>query len=136
MIFVKNTTEAINLVAHSWGRKNIHSGDIILVSKIEHHSNLIPWQIIAQEKNAAVEFIPIDSDGRIDIKAVNVDWQKVKLVSIVHVSNVLGVENDIQAIAKYIRKKTIKNKDSSPKILIDGVLDKKTDLDVIIDEHR
>ena len=63
IVFTRNATEAINLVAYSWGRKNIGRGDVIVLTEMEHHANLVPWQILAQEKDADLEFIPITDDG-------------------------------------------------------------------------
>ena len=62
---VRNATEAINLVAYAWGRKNIKQADTIVLTELEHHSNLVPWQLLAQEKDADLEFVPFDDDGRL-----------------------------------------------------------------------
>ncbi len=120
IVFVRNTTEGINLVAHSWGKNNLGKGDIILTTEIEHHSDLVPWQIIAKENGCRLEFIPLDKNGMHDIKNTKVDWSKVKLVALSHVSNVLGTIIDIKEIVKYIKKRTAEVKSSMPKILIDG----------------
>jgi cysteine desulfurase/selenocysteine lyase len=71
IIFTRNATEGINLVASSWGRKNLKSGDEILLTMMEHHSNLIPWQIIAKEKSAKLKFIELTPDGRLDLSNIN-----------------------------------------------------------------
>src|SRR3989344_5163507 len=68
IVFVRNATEAINLVAHSWGLANVKKGDEILLTKMEHHSNLVPWQMLAKEVGAKLKFIPIDEDGELKIK--------------------------------------------------------------------
>src|SRR3990172_2009819 len=95
IIFTRNATESINLVAYSWGRANIKSGDEILLTEMEHHSNLVPWQILANEVGAKLRFIKIDEKGELrwrgEIeKLVN---KKTKLVALTHVSNVLGTIN-------------------------------------------
>jgi cysteine desulfurase / selenocysteine lyase len=101
IVFVRNTTEAINLVANSWGRRNITAGDLILVSLLEHHSNLVPWQLIAEEKGAEIAAIPLTSDQRIDMTAYE-DFLKrePKLVAISHVSNGVGTITDVATITK------------------------------------
>jgi cysteine desulfurase/selenocysteine lyase len=91
VIFTRNTTEAINLVAYTWGRANLHPGEIIVLTEMEHHSNLVPWQILAAERDIRLEFIPVGDDGLLDLKA----YQKLlelepRLVSFTHMSNVLG----------------------------------------------
>src|SRR3989338_2004368 len=67
IIFTRNTTESINLIAYSWGRANIKKGDVIMVSEMEHHSNLLPWHALAKETGAELRIIPIDKDGRLDV---------------------------------------------------------------------
>lgn len=99
IIFTRNTTEAINLVAYSWGRKNINEGDEIILSVMEHHSNLIPWQILAREKGARLKFIPVKEDGTLDLeKLPELLTSRSKLLSITHVSNVLGTINPVKEI--------------------------------------
>lgn len=99
IIFTRNTTEAINLVAHTWARANLREGDVIILSEMEHHSNLVPWQILAAERDVRLEFIPITEDGHLDLNAFDhlLELQP-KLVSIVHMSNVLGTINPIAEI--------------------------------------
>src|SRR5262245_4317593 len=99
VIFTRGTTESINLVAWSWGRHNVRSGDVILVSDMEHHSNLIPWQQLASAVGAELRFIPLTGDGNIDLVAFDslID-SRVKLVAISSVSNVLGTINPIERI--------------------------------------
>ena len=91
IIFTRNTTESINLVAYSWGNANIHTGDLIILTEMEHHSNLVPWQLLAQRTGARLEFIPVTDDGllRLDIYEQLLE-QKPKLVAFTHMSNVLG----------------------------------------------
>jgi cysteine desulfurase/selenocysteine lyase len=94
VVFVRNATEAINLVAYAWGRKNIGRGDVIVLTELEHHSNLVPWQILAQEKDADLEFVPIDDDGRLRLDVYEVLLRThPKLVAFTHVSNGLGTIN-------------------------------------------
>jgi cysteine desulfurase / selenocysteine lyase len=102
IIFTKGTTEGINLVAYTWGRKNIHAGDEIIISTMEHHSNIVPWQILCEEKNAILKVIPINDAGELMLNEYeNMLGSKTKLVSIVHVSNALGTVNPVkQMIAR------------------------------------
>jgi cysteine desulfurase / selenocysteine lyase len=97
VIFTRNTSESINLVAYSWGNANIHAGDLIILSEMEHHSNLVPWQLLAQRTGARLEFIPVTDDGllRQDIYAQLLQ-QGPRLVAITHMSNVLGTINPVQ----------------------------------------
>src|SRR2546430_12111510 len=91
IIFTRNTTESINLVAYSWGNKNIAAGDLIVLTEMEHHSNLIPWQLLAQRTGARLEFVPVDDHGllRLDVYEQLLQ-QQPKLVAFTHMSNVLG----------------------------------------------
>lgn len=98
-IFVRNTTEAINLVAQAWGRTNIKSGDLILVSYLEHHSNLVPWHLLAEQTGARIEGIPATADLQLDLAAYGkLLEQGPKLVAVTHVSNTTGTINDVAAI--------------------------------------
>ena len=118
IVFTANATEAINLVAYAWGRKNIKKGDEILLTQMEHHSNLVPWQILASEVGAKLKFIPIDERGELRIKNSELRiylTPKTKLVALTHVSNVLGTINPVKQLVEHI-----KNQASSIKILIDG----------------
>ncbi len=100
IIFTKNATEAINLVAYAWGRKNIMKGDTILLSEMEHHSNIVPWQILAREKEARLEYIPIDDNGRLMMdKLKDLAGDRLRLVSITQMSNMLGTINPVRKIA-------------------------------------
>ena len=101
IIFTRNTTESINLVANAWGRANLKPGDRMLLSEMEHHSNLVPWQLIAQATGAELDFIPVDGDGRLALD--NLDTlltEQTRLVAITHMSNVLGTINPIAAITQ------------------------------------
>lgn len=97
VIFTRNTTESINLVAYSWGDANITAGDMIVLTEMEHHSNLVPWQLLAQRKGARLEFVPVTDDGllRLDIYEQLLQ-QQPKLVAFTHMSNVLGTINPAQ----------------------------------------
>ena len=101
IIFTRGTTESINLVAYTWARKNLKSGDEILLTEMEHHSNLIPWQICSQETGAVLKFIPFNEDGTLDLSDPE-KWftNKTKLVAVIHQSNVFGTVNPIKDIIK------------------------------------
>jgi len=97
VIFTKGTTDSLNLVAFSFGEKFINAGDEILISTMEHHSNIVPWQLMAQRKGAVVKEIPINDAGEIDLEAYKkLLGSKVKLVSVCHISNTLGTINPIK----------------------------------------
>ena len=97
IIFTKGTTESINLVAYTWGRKNIRAGDEIIISNMEHHSNIVPWQILCEEKEAILKVIPINDAGELILDEYEkMLGSKTKLVSIVHVSNALGTVNPVK----------------------------------------
>jgi cysteine desulfurase/selenocysteine lyase len=97
IIFTRGTTEGVNLVAYSWGRKNIQANDEIIVSNMEHHSNLVPWQILCEEKGAILKVIPVNENGELIIDEYKkMLGTRTKLVSIVHVSNALGTVNPVK----------------------------------------
>lgn len=97
IVFVRGTTEGINLVASSYGRKNFNSGDEIIISTMEHHSNIVPWQLICEERGAILKIIPINDAGEIDLQAFKkILSSKSKFVSIVHTSNSLGTINPVK----------------------------------------
>ncbi len=100
IIFVRGTTEAINLVAYAWGRSNIKEGDIIVTTEYEHHSNIVPWQILTQEKRAKLEYIGVDDDGELILDDLDklLATGKVKLVTFSLMSNVLGTITDAKTI--------------------------------------
>ncbi|MEH6688219.1 MAG: cysteine desulfurase [Halopseudomonas sabulinigri] len=101
VIWTRGTTEGINLVASSWGRSNLKAGDRILVSAMEHHSNIVPWQLIAEEKGASVEPVPVLEDGSIDLDAFAAMLdERVRLVACGHVSNALGTINPVQDVVR------------------------------------
>src|SRR5215213_10150975 len=99
IVFTRNTTEAINLVARAWGDANVRAGDRILLSMMEHHSNLVPWQQLAQRSGAQLAFLPIDGEGRLVLDDLDRQLAGVKLVSLTHQSNVLGTINPLREIA-------------------------------------
>jgi cysteine desulfurase/selenocysteine lyase len=101
-IFVRNATEALNLVAHTWGRANLRPGDTIVLTLLEHHSNLVPWQIIARETGATLRYVDIDDDGRLRLDQLDgyLRSERVKLVGVTHVSNALGTINPIAEITR------------------------------------
>ena len=101
IVFTRNTTESINLVAYAWGRKHLREGDEIVLSVMEHHSNLVPWQILAKETGAKLRHIDIDDEGRLVWEDVErLIGEKTKLVAITHMSNVLGTINPVRRIAE------------------------------------
>ena len=100
IVFTSGTTEAINLVAYAWARTKLQPGDEIVLSDMEHHSNLIPWQLVARSTGAVLRFIPLDADEKLDMAAAaDIIGQRTKLVAVVHKSNVLGVENPVRQLA-------------------------------------
>ncbi|MFT6814449.1 MAG: cysteine desulfurase/selenocysteine lyase [Sphingobacteriales bacterium] len=104
-IFVRNATEGINLVASSWGRKNIHEGDEIIISEMEHHANIVPWQIICEERKAVLKVIPMNDDGELIFSEYEkLLSSKTKLVSIVYISNTLGTINPVKDIIELAHK--------------------------------
>ena len=114
IIWTRNATESINLVAYSWGRKNIERGDVIVLTEMEHHANLVPWQILAQEKDADLEFIPITDDGILRQDVFDVLLRlKPKLVAFTHVSNTLGTINPVVEMTR-------KAHEAGALVLIDG----------------
>ncbi|MEO8859856.1 MAG: cysteine desulfurase [Ginsengibacter sp.] len=99
IIFTRGATEGINLVAYTWGRQNIHAGDEIIISGMEHHSNIVPWQILCEEKKSVLKIIPVNDIGELDMEAYKkLLSSKTKLVSVVHVSNSLGTINPVKEI--------------------------------------
>lgn len=105
IIFTGGTTESINLVAYSWARKNLKNGDEILITEMEHHSNIVPWQLVAEETGVILKYIPINIDGTLDLNNINkLITNKTKLVSIIHQSNVFGTINPIKKIINLAEK--------------------------------
>lgn len=104
IIFTRGTTEAVNLVARTWGEANIGPGDVILLTEMEHHSNLVPWQLLAKRRGASLRFVPVTPDGRLDLAGLDrlLDGP-VKLFSFVHVSNTLGTINPVRELCARAR---------------------------------
>lgn len=99
IVFTKGTTEGINLVASTWGRQNIKAGDEIIVSNIEHHSNIVPWQILVEEKGAVLKVIPVNEKGELDIEAYRkLLNSRTRLVAVNHASNALGTINPVRDV--------------------------------------
>jgi len=114
IVFTKNTTESINLLAFTWGRQNIKKDDVILVTEMEHHANLLPWRQLASEKKAVIQYVPVKQNGRLDmVKLDRLITRRVKLLAITHMSNVLGTINPIKKIVVKAHKKNIK-------VMVDG----------------
>jgi len=114
IVFTRGTTESINLVAHAWGMKHIGRGDEIVLTEMEHHSNLVPWQLLAQRKGAHLKFIPVTPEGLLDLKAFSALLTKrTKLVAVTFMSNVLGTINPIREIVQTAHAKGIS-------VLVDG----------------
>jgi cysteine desulfurase/selenocysteine lyase len=101
-VFTRGCTEAINLVAHCWGNTFLKAGDAIVISGMEHHANLVPWQQVAQQTGASLEVVPVTPEGELDLEAYDALLAKgnVKLVALIHVSNVLGTINPAQALCQ------------------------------------
>lgn len=101
VIFTRNTTESINLVAYSWARTNLESGDTVILSEMEHHSNLVPWHMLKMERGVRLEFIPVTDEGLLDLDAYRALLDRgPKLVSFTHMSNVLGTINPAEEIIR------------------------------------
>lgn len=99
IIWTRNATEALNLVAYSWGRQNIRAGDEIVITMLEHHSNIVPWQLLAQEKGATLKHIPADGQGRLDLSTLDqIITDKTKLVAVTMMSNVTGAITPLEEI--------------------------------------
>lgn len=107
LIIVRNTTEAINGVVYAWGERMITQGDVIVTSILEHHSNFVPWQMLAQKKNAVLEVVGVTPEGQIDTAsleaALKTHGKSVRLVALSHVSNVLGSKLDVEEVARLLK---------------------------------
>ncbi|WP_018126433.1 aminotransferase class V-fold PLP-dependent enzyme [Balneola vulgaris] len=114
VIFTTGTTDSINLVAQCYGRKFFQEGDEIIVSEMEHHANIVPWQMIAEERGATLKVIPMTDSGELDMDAYSsMLSDKTKMVAVVHISNVLGTVNPVEQIIKEAHKRDIP-------VLVDG----------------
>ncbi len=110
IIFVRGTTEAINLVAYSWGRQNVQKDDIVVTTEYEHHSNIVPWQILTKEKGAKLEYIGVDDNGELILDQLDayLDTGRVKLVTFSQMSNVLGTISKSEEIIKKCHQKGVR----------------------------
>ncbi len=116
IVFTGNATMAINLVAYGWGKKHLQPGDIVVVSQMEHHSNLVPWLRLKEESGIELFFLPVGKDYRLDYQKVDgLDMERVKLIALTHASNVLGTINPIAKIAAYF-----KQQGADAKLLVDA----------------
>ncbi|SFD98090.1 Aminotransferase class-V [Thermoanaerobacter thermohydrosulfuricus] len=114
IVFTRNTTESINFIAYSWGMKHINEGDEILLTIAEHHSNILPWQMVAEAKKAGLKYVHLDENFRLSMKDFKEKMSdKVKLVAVQHMSNVLGIINPVEEITHIAHK-------YGAKVLIDG----------------
>ena len=114
IVFVRGTTEGISLVAHSFGRRYIQVGDEIVISAVEHHSNIVPWQMVADERGATLKVIPIDDEGVLNLEAyAGLLNERTKMVAVTHVSNALGIINPIAEMSRMAHEKNVP-------VLIDG----------------
>jgi cysteine desulfurase / selenocysteine lyase len=104
-IFTRNATEAINLVAYAWGRENVGPGDVVLITQMEHHSNIVPWQLLCQEVGAELRWLDVSDDGRLSLDQLDEELAsgRVKLAAFAHISNVLGTINPVSEIAARVR---------------------------------
>ncbi|EGB7235101.1 cysteine desulfurase SufS [Salmonella enterica] len=114
LIFVRGTTEGINLVANSWGAENIRAGDNIIISEMEHHANIVPWQMLCERKGAELRVIPLNPDGTLRLEGLATLFDdRTRLLAITHVSNVLGTENPLPEMIAQARQ-------HGAKVLVDG----------------
>ena len=100
-VFTRNATEAINLVAYAWGRANVSAGDLVVITEMEHHSNLVPWQILTQEVGAELAYVPVDDNGLLRLDVLDTLLERApKLVAVTHISNVLATINPVADITQ------------------------------------
>jgi cysteine desulfurase/selenocysteine lyase len=100
IVFTRGTTEGINLVASSWADSELKAGDVVLVTEMEHHSNIVPWQMACARRGATLRYVPITAEGTLDLAEIEKSWHpRTRLVAVTYVSNVLGTINDVKAIA-------------------------------------
>lgn len=101
IVFTRGTTESINLVSNSWGRKNVGPGDVIVATEMEHHSNMVPWQLLAEEKGATLRYIPVDGSGRLDLSNLDAILEgNVKILAVAHMANAIGTINPIEELIR------------------------------------
>ena len=114
VIFTRGTTEAINLVAQTWGATQLHAGDEILITVLEHHSNIVPWQLVAQQRGATVKAVPLTPEGEVDLEAyASMLSEKTRMVAFSHISNALGTVNPAKDMIRMA-------KDAGAAVLVDG----------------
>ncbi|MDA0716008.1 MAG: aminotransferase class V-fold PLP-dependent enzyme [archaeon] len=107
-ILTSGTTEAINLVAHGWGRANLKQGDVIVLTEMEHHSDIVPWQMLAQERGVELRYVPVTQQFTLDMEAFTYALEGAKLACVVHTSNVLGVRNPLEDIIALCSEKGVR----------------------------
>ena len=118
LVFVRGTTEGINLVANSWGNSNVRAGDNIIISQMEHHANIVPWQMLCARVGAELRVIPLNPDGTLQLETLPTLFdEKTRLLAITHVSNVLGTENPLAEMITLAHQ-------HGAKVLVDGRYDK------------
>jgi cysteine desulfurase/selenocysteine lyase len=115
VVFVRNATEAINLVRYTWAREQVGVGDTVVITRMEHHSNVVPWQLLCEERNARLAYVELDAEGRLDLDSLTALLRdgNVKLVAVAHVSNVLGTINPVDEISRRAHA-------AGAKVLVDG----------------
>jgi cysteine desulfurase / selenocysteine lyase len=115
IVFVRNATEAINLVAYTWAREQVGAGDTVAITRMEHHSNVVPWQLLCEERGARLTYVELDHDSRLDLDSLDavLAGGNVKLLAVAHVSNVLGTINPVAEISRRAHA-------AGAKVLIDG----------------
>jgi cysteine desulfurase/selenocysteine lyase len=115
VVFVRNATEAINLVRYTWAREQVGAGDTVVITRMEHHSNVVPWQLLCEERNARLAYVELDAEGRLDLDSLTALLRdgNVKLVAVAHVSNVLGTINPVDEISRRAHA-------AGAKVLVDG----------------
>lgn len=107
-ILTSGTTEAINLVAHAWGRANLQKGDVIVLTEMEHHSDIVPWQMLAEERGVELRYVPVTKQFTLDMEAFTFALEGAKLACVVHTSNVLGVRNPLEDIIELCGKNGVR----------------------------
>jgi cysteine desulfurase/selenocysteine lyase len=113
-IFTPNATAALNLVAYTWGRQNVDAGDLVVLTEMEHHSNIVPWQLLCSERGAELAYVPVLDDGQLDLAALTqLLARQPKLIAVAHVSNVLGTINPLEEIIRQAH-------DAGTVVVVDG----------------
>jgi len=113
-VFTANATAAINMVAYTWGRQNVQRGDLVVLTEMEHHSNIVPWQLLCQDREAELAYVPVLEDGQLDLGALDAHLARgAKLLALVHVSNVVGTINPIAEVAQRAHR-------AGTTVLVDG----------------